>query len=312
MVVELDVAAKRAGQVLATVEAVRGQYVRDAAIEALDHAIGLRAPRTGQTMLDAERLAQLIELMLPRRLALAGGEQTVGELLAVVGEQPPDPDRTGLVQCLQERGGGLRGAAGLDRNEHPARSPVDRHEQVAPARLVGHLRQVLHVHVQVARLVRLERLVRRLGRSWPQRPQVAHAVAAQAAIQARARHLGVEELAHDRQQVVQRQQQRLAQLDGHSFLRGRQRRLQTVRGVRAVLHAVARLPLADRRFRHTEASRQLRHRLRARRDLRAHRWCRPGLLVQRNQHLPLSLRNSSINPRIADRAMNSGNRLGSI
>jgi hypothetical protein len=41
-------------------------------------------------------------------------------------------------------------------------------------------------------------------------------MAAQTAIQTRARHIGVEKLARGRQQVVQRQQQHPAQLDCHT------------------------------------------------------------------------------------------------
>ncbi len=47
-------------------------------------------------------LAQQVELVLAAGLALARGEQTVGELLAVVGQQLGDLDRAGLVQGFEE------------------------------------------------------------------------------------------------------------------------------------------------------------------------------------------------------------------
>lgn len=77
--------------------------------------------------------------MIAARLALLAGKQAVGELLAVVGQQLGDPDRTGLVQRPQK---GLRtggGRAGLELYEHPSRSLVDGHEQVAPVALIPHL-----------------------------------------------------------------------------------------------------------------------------------------------------------------------------
>ena len=47
---------------------------------------------------------------------------------------------------------------GLELHKHPARGPVNGHEQVAAAAPVLHLGQVLHVHVHRARLVALEGL----------------------------------------------------------------------------------------------------------------------------------------------------------
>ena len=55
----------------------------------------------------------------------------------------------------------------------------DGHEQVAASVLVLHLRQVLHIHMDVARLVALECLGLCLGFTRLERIEVAHAVAAQ-------------------------------------------------------------------------------------------------------------------------------------
>lgn len=49
-----------------------------------------------------------------------------------------------------------------DAHEEPADGAVDRHEEVKPPILISHLRQVFHVDVQVAGVVRLEELVRGL------------------------------------------------------------------------------------------------------------------------------------------------------
>jgi hypothetical protein len=61
--------------------------------------------------------------------------------------------------------------------------------------------------------------VRLCGRFGPQGILIAHAMAAQTAIQTRARNIEVEKLARHRQQVIQRQQQHPAQLNHNGFLR---------------------------------------------------------------------------------------------
>ncbi len=98
------------------------------------------------------------------------------------------------------------------------------------------VRQVFDVDMQEAGLVGLERLVWLRGCLGPQGIEIAHTKAAQAAIQTRARQIGVENLARDGQQVIQ-QQQHPAQFDRHGFLCRGQHRRQRTRGVRAVLKA---------------------------------------------------------------------------
>ena len=91
MVVEPDIAHQRGLQVLGAIEAMGGQHLGDAAIETLDHAMGLRCTGLGQAVFDTQRLAELIELMMAGGLPVLGTEQSVRELLAVVGCQvPPD------------------------------------------------------------------------------------------------------------------------------------------------------------------------------------------------------------------------------
>ena len=134
-------------------------------------------------MLDAQLLAQLIELMVAAGLALPAGKQAIRELLAVVSQQLGDPDRTGLVQRLQEglRTGGC--LVGLELHEDPARGPVDGHEQIAPAVLVLHLGQVLHIHVHIAWLVALEGLVDHSRLLGLEGIEVASPMSAQASVQ---------------------------------------------------------------------------------------------------------------------------------
>jgi len=80
MVVEPDVAQQRGLQVLGAIVSPSGQHLGDTAIETLDHAVGLRRPKLGQTVLDAQGLAELVELVVASRLMAPGAEQPVGEL----------------------------------------------------------------------------------------------------------------------------------------------------------------------------------------------------------------------------------------
>ena len=59
------------------------QDVLDPAIEAFDHAVGLRPHRRGQAMLDAETGAEAVEVVVARGGAPPQAEEPVGELLAI-------------------------------------------------------------------------------------------------------------------------------------------------------------------------------------------------------------------------------------
>ena len=104
----------------------------------------------------------------------------------------------------------LVGLVAIAAHEDPPHCSVDRHENIAPVSLIGHLWQVIDVDVQEARLVVLEGL-QGLGLAFDlglQASEVGDAVTAQAAVQARARDVGVDELPSYDQQVAQRQLQR--------------------------------------------------------------------------------------------------------
>ena len=99
MVVQIHVPVQRLRQVLQAVETVHLEHIGNAAIEALDHAIGARRSGFGQAELDIELLACLIKHVSTTGFRLAAGKQPIGELLAVVGQDLGDSDRAGLVQC---------------------------------------------------------------------------------------------------------------------------------------------------------------------------------------------------------------------
>ena len=138
--------------------------------------------------------------------------------------------------------------------------------------------------MEKAGLIALERLVRFRRGFGPQGIEIAYPMAAQAAIRARARHMRVEKLTANGQQIAQREQQHPAQLDRHGFLRRGQRRRQLMSGVRAALKAGPPPPAPDGVRRHPVASRTGGCRLIAGRNLRPDRRRRRRILVQRSHH----------------------------
>ena len=248
LIVELHIAYQGVAQVFAGPEAGGGQHLADTTVESLDHAIGLGVSRLDEAVGDVVPGADLIEGMAPGRRALSGGAEAVGELLAVIGEHRGDRERRGLDQAFEE-GAGMVGAFGRqDLDVDPARSAVDGGEEVLAAVLIGHLRQVLHIDVHETRFVVLERLGRRgLGRfAWHQIRQSGHPVAAQAAVQARARDLVVDELMGHGEQVIERQQQQPPQFHHQDLLGRREGGMQGMGPVRGVVDRLARAPLAHR------------------------------------------------------------------
>ncbi len=106
VIIQIDEAFEGGLQGGGGVEAVGAQDVSNTAIEAFDHAIGLRAAGLGQAMRDAVVGTDPIEGMGAGGLALAGGTEAIGELLAIVGEHPGDLKRGFVNQSLEESSGG--------------------------------------------------------------------------------------------------------------------------------------------------------------------------------------------------------------
>ena len=117
------------------------------------------------------------------------------------------------------------------------------------------MRQILDVDVDVSGLIGLEAAVFRPGFPGLKVAQVSHTMTAQTAVQPRARSVRVQELPDHRQQIVERHQQRLAQRHRDGLLGGRQRGLQPMRRMAAVVHAVAVAPLVNRLLGHAVALR---------------------------------------------------------
>ncbi len=164
------------------------EHFADAAVEALDHTVGLRVPGFDEAMFDGMLDTDLVEGIVAGGLALAGGAEAVGELLTVIGEHLGELERRSLDEAFEEGAGVVGTFRGQDLHVDPARGAVDGGEQILACVLIGHLRQVLHVHVHEAWLIVLERLggprLRRITGHQVREP--GDPVAAQAAVQARA------------------------------------------------------------------------------------------------------------------------------
>ena len=199
MVVKPGIAQQRGFQILGVVEAMGGQDLGDTTLEALDHAIGLRAAWLGQTMLDAQGLAELVELMVTAGLTVSGSEQAIREFLAVVGQQVADLDRAGPVQGGQKGLGGRGRLVRLDLDEHPAGGAIHGDEEVTAPGFIRQLRQVFDVTMQVTRFVGLERRVG--GFCLGLARHSGQAMALEQPLQTGARHLLVNELPRDHQQM---------------------------------------------------------------------------------------------------------------
>jgi len=318
MVVQGHVTHERLLQIFTTGESMRSEHIGNAPIEALNHAIGSGRAWLGKAVLNAQGLAQLVKLMVARGLALTACKQPVGELFAVVGQNFLHLDRASLVQGIEKRSGCRCRLMTLDLHKHPACGAVDGHKQIAPAGFVGHLGQVFDIDVNKPRLVAFESFVRLSGFFGLERIEVANAVATQATIKTRACGLGAQKLAGDGQQIIQGQQQHLSEFDHDLFLRGCERGLQPLRGVRCVMKAVPALPFVDGAFTHAVTQRQGCSSLRAGRHLRAGCGRSTCVFMQGNHHdkapgwTAVVTQRLSINCRMTSLAMNRGYRFESM
>lgn len=68
-----------------TVERSGLDDLADTAVEALDHAVGLRVAGLDEAVLNPVLVTGLIEGVIARWLSLTSGDKAIGKLLAVVG-----------------------------------------------------------------------------------------------------------------------------------------------------------------------------------------------------------------------------------
>ena len=108
MVVDCQVIAQRRFQFVPGAETGLVDDLAEAAIEAFDHAVGLRVTRRNQSMFDHQLLARHVKDMLAARDTVAADwvffllGKTVGELAGVVGEQFDDADRASVFSLIRK------------------------------------------------------------------------------------------------------------------------------------------------------------------------------------------------------------------
>ena len=130
--VEIGVAlgvAEEASVVRCAILGHTGEMVTEAAVEAFDHAVGLRAEGFGELVADGVPPAELIKGMLAGGLigwlVLFVDGKAVGELGPVVGQDGVDLQGKAGEEAFEEAGGGLASAIGEDFEIDKAGGAID-------------------------------------------------------------------------------------------------------------------------------------------------------------------------------------------
>lgn len=158
MVVKLEIVVQRLLQVSPAIEAGLLQELADAAVKALDHAVCLWMTRWCQAVFYTHAYADLVEHMLAAGLLVLAGE-TVRELRAIIGQDFADFDRRSFLEKAEKIDAARISHVVIDVQKNPARGAVNGHEQITARCLVGHLREILDIDVNKARLVVFEGLL---------------------------------------------------------------------------------------------------------------------------------------------------------
>jgi ABC-type sugar transport system substrate-binding protein len=131
--------AEKAAVVGGTVLRHPDKMLAEAAVEALDHAVGLRPEGLGEAVGDGARGADPVEEVVARGsilgfCLLVDGE-AVGELGAVVGRDGVDLEREAVEEAVEKSGGGGGPAIGEDFEIDKAGGAVDRDPSLRWGRL---------------------------------------------------------------------------------------------------------------------------------------------------------------------------------
>ena len=207
MIIPSNIAGQGLFQVGGGLEAGGRQHLADAAIEALDHTVSLRMTRLDEPVVDPVVIADAIEAMTPGWIAFARSAAAIRKRLAVIRQDGWDFERRFIDETLENSAGIFGGFLVQDLHVNPPGGAINGDEQIPMRGFVRQLRQILDIGVNETRLIILKgfkRLVVALLLG-AQGLEISNALATQATIQARARHVRIEKLAGDRQQVVQRE-----------------------------------------------------------------------------------------------------------
>jgi hypothetical protein len=140
-----------------------------------------------EAMVDAVAIAGAVEAMPSGGIAFAGGAEAIGKFLAVIGQDLLHREGRLRDESLEKSGRIGRRFLAENLHIHPARGAIDADEQIAMRGLVGHLRQILDIDVDEARLIILKGFLRlcRVFRLRDQGLEIRDAMPPQAAIQTR-------------------------------------------------------------------------------------------------------------------------------
>jgi len=217
------------------------EMLAEAAIEALDHAVGLRVKGADQAMGNPTLGADAIEGVLAGRLVVRLGRfvdgKAVGELGTVVGQHGMDGEREAVEKVLEKAGGGGGAAIGQDFEIDKAGGAVDGDIGVAAAAVER--RQGFDVDVDEAGR---RRGVKGGGRGRFLGKAGGNAVPLQTAVNGAARQLGVDASPHRLDDVVERQRQAAAQFDDQGFFPFSHRGGQAMRPGGSIDDLLAALP----------------------------------------------------------------------
>ena len=217
------------------------EMVAEAAIEALDHAVGLRAKGADEAVRDrmpgADAVKGVIAGRFVVRLAFLVDGEAIGERGAIVGQDGVDGEREAVEEARQETSGGLGPAIGEDFAVDKAGGTVDR--DISVTAVAVKRRQVLDIDMDKPRRgVGLEGGGRRCFRG----KAGGQTVALQAPVDGAARQLLIDAAPHRFDDVVERQGKAAAQLDDQAFFPLGHRRGQPMRTGRAIDHILTVFP----------------------------------------------------------------------
>src|SRR6516225_1789287 len=193
------------------------EMLAEAAVEALDHAVGLRSEGPGEAVSDRALGAELVKGMGARGFVVGLGflvdGEAVGKFGAVVGQDGVDRKREAVEEAREKTRGGGGAAIGEDFEIEKASSAIDR--DIGVAAPAAERRRVFDIDVDKAG--------RRVGSESGGRCLVGgeaggEIVPHQAAVDSAARQLRVDAAAYRFDDVVERQREAAAQFDDQRFL----------------------------------------------------------------------------------------------
>ena len=120
MMIQAHIAAQGVLQALGRIEAGGGQHRADAAIAALDPAVGLGMTGLDEAVVDVVALASAIKAMTPGGVTFAGGAEAIGEFLAIIGQDFLHREGGLRDESLQETGRIHGGFLAENLHVHPA------------------------------------------------------------------------------------------------------------------------------------------------------------------------------------------------